>query len=60
MDMSKKILSHTEIYRFYGIVQRRYYLIQKKSINTNSFHGYVQGAGARASADMISHRKYKY
>ncbi len=45
----KKILSHTEIFCFYGIVQRRYYLIQK-SINTHSFHGYVQ-------EDIISYRK---
>ena len=42
----KKISSHTEIYCFYGIVQRRYYFLQK-SINTNSCHGYVQGACAR-------------
>jgi hypothetical protein len=29
MIMAKKILYHTEIYCFYGLVPRRYYLIQK-------------------------------
>ena len=47
--VDKKILSHTEIYCFHGLVPRRYYLIQK-TINTNSFHGYVQ-------EDIISYRK---
>ena len=35
MVMSKKILSHREIYCFHGLVPRRYYLVQK-TINTNS------------------------
>ncbi len=51
-----QILSHTEIYCFDCLAPRRQYLIQK-IIHTNSFHGHIQGACARASADSISYRK---